>query len=92
MTDKASGLSIEEQKVLEEKTFHGSAGYSSYLDNTLDGKGPAASIFEHVPIENNRESNADRRTGYMLELKDILSCEEGKTAFVASGKNNVFRV
>jgi hypothetical protein len=35
-------------------------------------------MFEHIPIENNRESNAGRQTGYMLELKDILSCEDGK--------------
>jgi hypothetical protein len=77
MTDRASGEQVSVQQTLHEKVFHGSAGYASILTNFMEGKGDAASMFSRIPIENNREGNDERRAGYMLQLKDIFSCDEG---------------
>jgi hypothetical protein len=77
MTDKAGGESAAGQQVLQEKVFHGSAGYASVLTNCLQGKGDAASMFNRIPIENNREGNEEREGSHMLQLLDIFSCDEG---------------
>jgi hypothetical protein len=80
MTDRASGESVAGQQTLQEKVFHGSTGYASLLDSCLSGKGPTESLYDHVPLQNNREGNDDssRREGFMLQLKDIVTLEEGK--------------
>ncbi|CAB9518732.1 unknown protein [Seminavis robusta] len=76
MTDKGSGEVTSGQQELQQKVFHGSAGYASALDTFIEGKGYYASLFDRTPIENNREGNQERQSGYMLELKDIASCNE----------------
>ena len=79
MTEKAGGESAAGQQLLQEKVFHGSAGYASSLTQFLEGKGDAAYMYNRIPIENNREGNAQRTgSGYMLQLLDIFSCDEGK--------------
>ena len=80
MTDKASGKSVGSQQILQEKVFHGSTGYASILSSCLSGKGTAESLYNRLPIENNREGNDNRSNGHMLQLKDVLTCEEGTIA------------
>lgn len=79
MADKASGETVGGQQVFHEKLFHGSKEYSSILDKFLAGKEHAASMYHKVPVENNREGNEERTETYMLQLKDIFTCDEGKT-------------
>jgi hypothetical protein len=78
MTEKGGGESVAGQQILQEKVFHGSAGYASVLTNCLEGRGTAASMYNRIPIENNREGNEERTSSYMLRLLDIFSCDEGK--------------
>jgi hypothetical protein len=81
MSDKASGATVDGQKEFQEKLFHGSAGYASVLTKYMEGKGDAACMFNKLPIENNREGNEERAVGsssYMLQMKDIFSCDIGK--------------
>eukprot|EP00797_Seminavis_robusta_P010107 Sro1741_g294620.2 (528) ;mRNA; f:3968-5628 len=77
MSDKADGENTSRQQALMEDVFHGSAGYASVLDLFMQGGGEFASIFDRVPIENNREGNELRTGGYALVMKDIFSCDEG---------------
>jgi hypothetical protein len=78
MTEKAKGEKQETQWLFHEKSFYGSPGYASCLDNMLSGKGLTASLFNRIPIENNHEC-IDRLTdSHMLQLQDTFSCDEGK--------------
>jgi hypothetical protein len=77
MGEKSDGETTEGQNTLCEKVFHGSEGYSSVLDQFMDGKGVYEATFNALPLENNRAGNEMRSTGSMLELKSILHCELG---------------
>lgn len=77
-SDKAGGETKSGQHLLQEKVFHGSSGYASVLETLLEGKGAYASMFDCLPIQNNREGNEHRTSGFMLELKDIFTCDEGE--------------
>jgi hypothetical protein len=76
MMDKASGESVGGQQTMQEKVFHGSTGYASLLTVCLSGKGNTESLYNRLPIENNREGNADRREPYMLQMRDVFTCDE----------------
>ena len=79
MVDKADGETSDGQKVLCEKVFHASAGYSSVLDLFMKGQGNYAACFIKTDIENNREGNERHaQLGQMMELKTILHCDNGK--------------
>jgi hypothetical protein len=78
MKDKASGETVDGQKILHEKCFHGDASRVSLLDKVCSGKGDFASMYAKIPIENNREGNDERSDSYMLQLLDIFSCDIGK--------------
>jgi hypothetical protein len=78
MSDKATGETVGGQHLFHEKLFHGTAEHASVLDMFLAGKGDAASMYEKVPIENNREGNERRTETYMLELRDIFTCDIGE--------------
>ncbi|CAB9505600.1 expressed unknown protein [Seminavis robusta] len=78
MKDRAGGANSVQQEVFMQKVFHGSAGYASVLDKLTTGKGAYASLFDRVALENNRQGNEERSSGYMLVLKDIASCDEGE--------------
>jgi hypothetical protein len=80
MRDKASGETAKGQQLLMEKMFHGSVGYASKVEDFLAGKGDAASMFNRIPIENNREGNSTRNSeSHMLQLLDIFSCDQGNS-------------
>ena len=78
MADKAGGESAAGQQMIQEKVFHGSAGYASVLTNFVEGKGDGANMYSRIPIENNREGNGERSGSHMLRLLDTFSCDEGK--------------
>ena len=88
MTDKASGESVAGQQQLQEKVFHGSTGYASILTSCLSGKGMAESLYNRLPIENNREGNENRSNGHMLQLKEVLSCEDGTMILPVMSRQN----
>lgn len=72
---KSTGESSLKQKELMEKTFHGTATYSSHLDEFIDGKGQFSECFVSHVMENNREGNEERgsrTSGVMLELKELF--------------------
>jgi hypothetical protein len=77
MKDKASGEKAAGQQALQEKMFHGLAGYAAVVDQFLEGKGDAATLYNRIPIENNHEGNDNQKGSHMLQLLDTLSCEEG---------------
>lgn len=77
-TDRGNGENSAGQEALLEKVFHGSEGYESLLKSFIEGSGVYVSCFNKVPIENNREGNEGRPEAFMLELKQIFHCEEGK--------------
>ena len=77
MADKTCVETAANQQLLQEKVFHGSAGYASLLTNFIKGKGDGANMFSRIPIENNREGNEERNGSHMLRLLDTFSCDEG---------------
>jgi hypothetical protein len=77
MQDKGKGEESRSQKIIMQKVFHGSGGYSSILDALLAGKGAHAHMYITSELENNREGNEQRRNGLTLELKEVFHCDTG---------------
>ncbi|CAB9530829.1 unknown protein [Seminavis robusta] len=85
---RGDGENTAGQEAMMSNVFHGSPGYASVLDEMMQGKGIYASMFDKVPIENNREGNENRQGGHMLVAKDIFSCDEG-SKFIVHAKGFV---